>query len=170
MQVTLRIVGLFFNKKVIIPDEATNTVKDVMDAYRGTTRGKTSDPEGLTYAPNDSTNPNLTIKKISYNFNGRYDFEGDSPATGDDVRSLAGRDIPPRVYSLSERKLGTKSQLGWQYYVIDRNGNNKSKTLQAQGFTSFGDNSPRKTYTIEDGDTIIWRLLAINNVYEYPTY
>jgi hypothetical protein len=126
-----------------------------MDAYRGTTRRRISDPEGLTYTIEQDN----TIKRISYNFNGKYDFEGDSPANGNG-KTLAGRDIPAGVYSLSERKLGTKSQLGWQYYVLDKNGKNKSRTKQAQGFTPFGENPTN--YTIEAGDTIIWRLIAIN--------
>ena len=155
-EVTLRIVGLFFNKKFKIND-TVNTVQGVMDAYRGTTRNTTSVPGGLTY----TVEPDNTIRKISFNFDGRYDFEGDIPANGSGL-SLAGRNIPARVYSLSERKLGVNSELAWQYYVIDKHGKNKSKTLQAQGFKPFGE-APAN-YTIQDGDTIIWRLLAINYI------
>lgn len=155
MQVTLRIVGLFFNKKVEI-DATVKTVKDVMDAYRGTTRRKISDPEGLTYTIESHDN---TIKKISFNSNGKYDFEGDIPANGNG-KTLGGKTLSARVYSLSERKLGPNAQLAWQYYVIDSNGVNKSRTQTPYGFTPFGNNP--SNYTIANGDTIIWRLVAIN--------
>jgi hypothetical protein len=155
MQVTLRIVGIFFNKKVEI-DDTVKTVKDVMDAYRRNGNDKTSKIGGLRYIIEPKDN---TIKKISFNFDGKYDFQGDSPANGKG-KTLGGQTLPPRVYSLRERSLGKNSQLAWQYYVIDKNGKNKSRTLQAKGFTPFGKNPAN--YTIEAGDTIIWRLVAIN--------
>jgi hypothetical protein len=155
MQVTLRIVGLFFNKKVQI-DATVKTVKDVMDAYRKNGKDKTSKVGGLTYTTETHDD---TIKKISFNFDGKYDFEGDSPANGNG-KTLGGQHLPKRVYSLSERKLGKNSQLAWQYYVLDKSGNNKSKTKQAEEFTPFGKKT--HTYNIENGDTIIWRLVAIN--------
>ena len=152
--VTLRIVGLFFNKKFQIED-AVDTVKGVMDAYRGITRNKISNPEGLTY----TVETNTTIKKISFNSNGEYDFVGNFPAVGNG-KSLGGKNLKARVYSLSERKLGKNSQLAWQYYVLDSSGINKSRTPQAAKFTPFDETST--IYSIADGDTIIWRLVAIN--------
>ena len=58
--------------------------------------------------------------------------------------------------------------LAWQYYVEDSNGINKSKTQPSTGFTTFG--ATMNTYTIADGDIIIWRLVAINLKPNKPYY
>ena len=168
MQVTLRIVGLFFNKKVIIPDVTTNTVEDVMEAYINAGNSNIAIPGGLTYK--DDTRG--TLKEISFHYEGTYDFNPNN-ATPPQNQTLQGKTLPARVRTLKELRVDANVILGWQYYVISKRGTNKSKTKQAQGFMPYGV-TPPLTYNIVEGDTIIWRLVAINltaaeSVYNYTT-
>jgi hypothetical protein len=169
MQVTLRIVGLFFNKKVIIPDVTTNTVEDVMEAYINAGNSDIAIPGGLSYLDDLRG----TLNEISFHYEGTYDFNPNN-ATPPQNQTLQGKTLPAGKRTLRELRVDANVILGWQYYVISKRGTNKSKTKQAQGFTPYGVNPPL-TYNIVEGDTIVWRLVAINltekeSVYEYPTY
>jgi hypothetical protein len=158
MQVTLRIVGLFFNKKVILNDVTTNTVKDVMDAYINAGNSNIAKPGGLTYKE-DNKSPDSTLKEVSFHYEGTYDFNPND-AKPPQSKTLDGKHLPAGERTLKELRVDDNVILGWQYYVIAKSGRNKSRTKQAEGFTPFGKKT--STYKITDGDTIIWRLVAIN--------
>lgn len=154
MNVTLRIVGLFFNKKVVLEDVESNTVKDVMDAYINAGNTDLDVPGGLAYS-DDSRN---TLKEISFHYEGMYDFNPND-STSPQNKTLDGKVLSAGVRTLTELRVNENVLLGWQYYVISKGGTNKSRTKQAKGFTPYGETPAN--YEIVDGDTIIWRLVAI---------
>ncbi len=161
--VKLRIVGLYFNAPVELDDKGkTLSIKDVMDAY--TSIHQINEIGGLTYTTEpDDIDPNKSLLlSVSHNFSGRFDFDGNgsilNPADG---LSLNGTARAAGVYTLASQFLGDgKSILTWQYYVTSKTGRLKSKTKPTRGFENFA--SPMLgTDAIEDGDTILWRLIAI---------
>jgi hypothetical protein len=163
--VTLRIVGLFFNKKVQIEDTVT-TVKGVMDAYRNAGNANLANLGGMEYHA-DSRG---TLTKVSFHYEGKYDFNPND-ATPPKPKTLGGKQLLAGVRTLEELRVNKNVILGWQYYVISKSKTNKSRTKQAEGFKPFG--ATPANYTIVDGDTIVWRLVAINlteHESEYTTY
>ncbi len=162
MALTLRIVGLFFNKKVEY-NPALVTVKDVMDAYINAGNANLAKPGGLAYMieANIPKTEN-SLKEISFHYGGKYDIRPLTAAIEGDGTTLGGKDLSSGVRTLSELRVNDDVILAWQYYVLDRNRVNKSATRTPRGFTLFGVIPTPPNYTIEDGDTIIWRLVAIN--------
>jgi hypothetical protein len=153
--VKLRIVGLYFNEPVEITDRPGLTVKDVMDEYIRL-NPNLHVAGGLEYHVGKKYG---NMETIAYNFNGRYNFNGvQNPRTSG--KTLKGEHRSPGIYRLSETLLSTPQvELGWQYYVMSARGKNKSKTKSSGGFKNFND--PNPDYNIQNGDTIIWRLVAI---------
>jgi hypothetical protein len=168
IKVRLRIVGLYFNTTVKINDNINLTVRDVMDEYIRL-NPNISVVGGLEYVRYPKTGGSDDfVRTLTYHFGGKYDFNGDGD-TNDavDGKSLGNKTIAKGIYTLSEDledgipgyQAGNKVGLAWQYYVVGANGKVKSATPASRQFSSFGKVSP--DYDIEDGDTIIWRLVAI---------
>jgi hypothetical protein len=166
MQVTLRIVGLFFNKKVTLKDVTTNTVKDVLDAYINAGNNDLTKLGGLAYQE-DNKSPDSTMKEISFHYEGKYDFNPNDSKPPQD-KTLDGKKLDSGIRTLAELRVNENVILGWQYYVIAKSGRNKSRTKQAEGFTPFGKKT--STYKIAEDDTIVWRLVAINLTEEESEY
>lgn len=158
-KVTLRIVGLFFNEEVNIALSPNLTVRNVVDEYIRL-NPILANAGGLEYELETDT----TVKSFTYNFNGKFNYKGINPVTGR-TTSLGGKTRAAGIYTLSEsltREFTTANVfLTWQYYVVSRRGKVKSKTPVNRGFKPWGKVPP--DYTIADGDTIIWRLVAIVN-------
>lgn len=173
IKIKLRIVGLYFNKTVAIENKKGLNVKDVMDKYIH--ENPLSVPGGLEYTRATAyTVPELVITTIKHNFSGDFDFEGDNDEAGTaDGPSLGDVKRESGIYTLTEdledhfpkdEKGKGRAGLAWQYYVVapsDEVGKGivKSKTPVGRKFKRFDDATP--DYTLEDGDTIIWRLVAI---------
>lgn len=164
IKVKLRIVGLYFNKTVKILDSPTLTVRNVMDEYIRLNPNLAL-PGGLEYTRYPIGSVDF-VRAISFHHDGVYDFEGNNirnlqPA-GPDGTSLGDNNRLPGIYTLSEDLEDEFTSRGvglvWQYYVVGSNGTVKSKTPASRGFKSFG---ATPDYNIADGDTIIWRLVAI---------
>ncbi len=173
INVRLRIVGLYFNETVSIEDRPDLTVRDVMDEYIRL-HPNLSVPGGLEYVRYPDVAIPLKardyVRTISYHFNSVYNFNADdSGAVPPDGNSLGNRLRTAGIYTLSEdlednfpdiNKVG----LAWQYYVVSKGGVVKSRTREERDFQAFGElevpiNKPK--YDFKDGDTIIWRLVAI---------
>ena len=157
IKVHLRIVGIYFKKTVLVPITGTRrdvAVQDVLDAYVSE-NGQINQPGGLAYVTQTLSNPErLSILSFIYNFEGGV--------------ALSGINRQPGLYSLTESSLDDNQvALGWQYYVIDGQTNvNKSKTRIGEGLMYFAE---RPTgYNLRDGDTVIWRLVTIARVPNFP--
>lgn len=153
--VTLRIVGLYFNKKVKV-DDTVKTVQGVMDAYIKD-NGNLAKPGGLAYFHETDDD---TLREVLYNYEGKFDINVETPKVENQGKTLGGKTLKAGVRSLRELRVDDNVILAWQYYVENTAGKNKSKTKAAANFKPFGDKDA--DYKIEDGDTIIWRLVAIN--------
>jgi hypothetical protein len=153
--VTLRFVGLFFNKKVVI-DDTVSTVQGVMDTYIQD-NGNLAKPGGLAYFLEAD---DQTLKEVLFHYEGKFDIDVKTPKIENQGKTLGGKTLKAGVRSLRELRVDDNVVLAWQYYVENEQGTNKSKTKAAEKFKPFGDKEA--DYEIEDGDTIIWRLVAIN--------
>ncbi len=170
----LRIVGLYFNAPVTIDDAriaAGISIKDVIDAYVAAHPLNT--PRGLAYTikldPSEpGADPFETLLSFSHNYDGRYDFFGD----GNDMESgdgptLSGSTREAGVYMLQENTIPgvTSGALVWQYYLQGKDADGgfvpKSKTPVSRGFKSFAAVPEDPARRVADGDTIIWRLVAL---------
>ncbi|MBC8151547.1 MAG: hypothetical protein H7Z72_01415 [Bacteroidetes bacterium] len=171
INIKLRIVGLYFNKTVSIEKKDGLTVRDVLDEYISL-NPDLSKPGGLEYSRFPRNIPTGTdfLKTFTYHFEGDYDFNGNNVITEpSDGPSLGNIKRKEGIYTLSEDfedSFADKTVgLIWQYYVVapetkDGRGVVKSRTPESRKFNAFGDNT-NPGYTLEDGDTIIWRLVAI---------
>ena len=173
--VTLRIVGIYFNEPVIIDDApGPLTVKNVLDEYIRI-HPDLSVAGGLEYIrfPFEKDGKDF-IKTFNYNYPGIYNYDGNDTLVvatdpekptivAPDGHSLGKQPRTEGIYTLSEdfedqfnsKKIG----LVWQYYIISKDGINKSKTPVSRGFKPFGATPP--IYLLEDGDVITWRLVGI---------
>ncbi|MEM6320410.1 MAG: hypothetical protein AAF960_22260 [Bacteroidota bacterium] len=153
-RVRLRIVGIYFDKTVLVPLFTISplTVKDVLDTYVQT-NFDLNVTGGLSYITETLPTGQISLRSFIYNYAGGS--------------SLSGFNRPAGLYSLTETSLDdNRVGLGWQYYVIDGNTNiNKSRTAINGEFTYFGE---APDYTIENGDTIIWRLVTIARKPNFP--
>ena len=183
INVTLRIVGLYFNETVRINDRRGLTVRDVLDKYISE-HSDLSVAGGLEYIrfPFEINGKDF-VKTFNYNFGGTYNYEGDNTLVvaanpelptlaAPDGISLGKQEREEGIYTLSEdfedefTSVATKEKVGlvWQYYITSNTGVNKSKTPVGRGFLPFGKNPPLPApplYDLEEGDTITWRLVAI---------
>ena len=163
IKITLRIVGLYFNKPVHIENKKGLNVKDVMDKYRA--EHPLSQPNGLDYLLTPAyTTEELVLTTIKHNFSGDFDFDASGTTTRPpDGPSLDNVQRKSGIYTLGEdledhfpdKRVG----LAWQYYVVSPTGKVKSKTPVSRKFKRFDATPP--DYTLENDDTIIWRLVAI---------
>jgi hypothetical protein len=173
VNVNLRIVGLYFNEIVRVDDAPTTTVRTVMDEYIRL-HPEIAVPGGLEYG-RFPINGRDFVTTLTYHFGGDFNFDAnkvvqippDGPSLGDQSR-------PAGIYTLSEsledQFSDTKVGLVWQYYVVSAAGEVKSKTPVSRGFSGFGEplpnlidplGGPDIPQTFADGDSIIWRLVAI---------
>ena len=171
INVKLRIVGLYFNETISIEDRVELTVRDVMDEYIRL-NPNLSIPGGLEYVrypelPMRDPSRDF-VRTISYHFNGNYNFDADrTGVVPPDGNSLGNRPRPAGIYTLSEDLEDYfpnihKAGLAWQYYVVSESGTVKSRTRVKRDFQSFGEVvTTGFKYNLSQGDTIIWRLVAI---------
>lgn len=162
INVRVRIVGLYFNQPVSIEDNPNLTVRDVLDEYIRL-NPNLAVPGGLEYTrfPIGTTD---SVTTLTYHYGGVYNFDGNNVLTDPpDGPSLGNIDRPAGLYTLSERFEDDFTTLGvglvWQYYVVSALGLVKSRTPASRGFQGFGQTPPM--YNLANGDTIIWRLVAI---------
>ena len=161
-QINLRIVGLYFNEEVNIPLKKGLTVKDVVDKYIER-NNDISIAGGLDYTPPNPYTPGSSVESFTYNFNGSFNYDGLPGISLVDGPTLGKNNRRAGTYTLSETLLATEEAfLTWQYYVVSKGGKVKSKTSSLRKFTPWGD---APDYKFKDGDSIIWRLVA---VYDAP--
>lgn len=173
INVKLRIVGLYFNENVVVDDAPTTTVRTVLDEYIRL-NPNIAVVGGLQYI----SSTNGFVNTLTYHFGGTFNFDGNnvlqSPPAGPPTASFPdgislGR-IPrlEGIYTLSEymEDLFPDNKVGlvWQYYVVSKKGKVKSKTPVSRGFSGFGEPLPvvrGVQQVFAEGDTVIWRLVAI---------
>ena len=165
LNVTLRIVGLYFNEPVKVNSTASSvpTVRDVIDAYIKA-NPNLAKRGGLEYQRFPIMgNPDDFATTFTYHYPGEYNYDGNNELLlqpdGPDGPTLGNQFRTAGIYRLSEdlednfpdKKVG----LVWQYYVLNAAGILRSRTPDSRGFKSFG------TFAVANGDTIIWRLVAV---------
>ena len=150
--VTLRIVGLFFNETFKMELTNATTVKNVVDACIVLN-------SGLSYVPEISRPSPFSFTNI---LNGKYNY-GKGARDNDSGKSLGNNKVKTGTFTLAEIE-SEHFDLAWQYYVVSSRGKVKSKTPPTRKFTTW-DATPN--YRIVEGDTIIWRLVAIANATKY---
>jgi hypothetical protein len=185
--VNLRIAGLYFWSAVKVDNTKTLSVKDVIDAYIATNPANpdgTLPVNGLSYeaVAKNGDCKNLSVLSFTHHYDGKFNENGLQDRCG---RTIGGKIRPAGLYRLQEIALDPLV-VAWQYYVIDGVTNkNKSKTSpipppppRKKGFTEFNlplhidPANPDPRQGIADGDTIIWRMVAIvrrPNVFLSPT-
>lgn len=167
--VRLRFVGLYLNAPVTLDPDAYPggiTVKNVMDKYIET--HPIDQPGGLSYSVKEDhaqVGSYSSLHSVTHRYIGKFDWDGngviqEAPA-GPDGPTLIGEIRPPGLYKLAEFAIpgATRGVVAWQYYVQGADGVLKSATPRNRSITRF-DNAP-PDYTIENNDTILWRMVAI---------
>ncbi|MEL6968116.1 MAG: hypothetical protein AAGM04_12115 [Pseudomonadota bacterium] len=138
MEVTLRVVGIFFDTKVTVPEGAT--VKDVVDeAQENPGKGRTF--RALTEGTGDKESP------TTFYVNQPTDFE-----------SRSGNPYDAGEYQLKENTTPVGGQYTiWQYYITKEDGtpDNPGKGENVPY------NDPRAV--VPAGGTVIWRLVTIRS-------
>lgn len=146
--VTLRVVGLQFTEKVTITVD-TPTIKDLMEAARGTARN-------FEY----TTGPDGTLRLAS------------AILLAPKASISSGMVYQPGLYSLADGEVGENSITTWQWYLIRRDKtDNPAKAgrqvnqpdEKTEAFSLPKDaTSPKPAYRfLQDGDTVIWRLVVV---------
>ena len=154
--IKLRIVGIYFHKDVTIDKKSKITIKDVLDEYIAI-YGGINQPEGLMYVDEPIEHPSGKPDRGSRSLQG-FAYNSTNPP-----KTLSGKPRDPGVYSLFENypKEGDVG-LGWQSYVLDKNGRNKTETKVSEGFKYFD------ATEVKDEDTVIWRMVAIARRPNFP--
>lgn len=169
--VTLRIVGIYFNAPVTVPDSGTVSVMDVLDLavqqypFKQQVGNTPQTKPGLTYksiiaytSASAGMPPEKRISALafSHNYIGKYDFDGNGTINSKEGKTLGNKKRKAGIYTLEEFKNKENGAvLVWQYYVVEPSGLVRSRTKLGTGF-ELADK-----FVVEDKDEIIWRLVAI---------
>lgn len=161
IKVNLRVVGLFFSRPVEIEYRDDLSIKDIMDAAiaQYPLQGD-ADKTGIAYRfSTEGPHSKSSVFEITCGFDGTYDeYLPDGTVAKKDGLTIGKKRRKAGIYRLQELVLDP-IVVAWQSYVIDKKSfENKTKTLPGAGFTTF-DTPLNKV--IQDGDTIIWRMVAI---------
>jgi hypothetical protein len=134
MKINLRVVGIQFQKEVTV-DKKKPTIEDVMYAAGG-------GPEDFKFIKA----PDGTLQTASAHIPKKKSIS-------------SGREIAAGLYSLSDGVVDGNSLSTWQWYLI-RDG----KQINAANgkIERFSDPLPA-AYALQDGDTIVWRLVIVLN-------
>lgn len=160
-QVTLDIAGFFFDKTVKIPKGST--VKDLMQAVKDAND------------PNDNKTAIFDFREGIGQESGFIDeisilHRGNSAKS----RQKGGRVYPDGLYSYADDPVEKKKKrlspegkdsgivLAWQYYVYSKKSVDKNREGSGikREIVPFSDS--KKDYPLEDGDTVVWRLIALS--------
>lgn len=142
MPISLRIVGIFYNRSDI-PDRGTQTVKDVLD-YVVQNPGSANLPSNNFRYITSISNPSNTMKPSVTAFFSNYTKDFPSPTSG--LTYSQGE------YFLSESLVENPSYAVWQFYVADKN---RVQILPNPRISSFVD------VKVPDGGSVVWRLVKI---------
>jgi hypothetical protein len=168
MEVRLRIAGLYFNRKLVVPapaDGTATTIKTVLDFCKG--KHPIGEKNGFSYTtftvPTASGSPIELMQSMMHNYSGSFDFNGDGKITAAQDNkglTLGANSRDGGLYALKSQSISDTPdiRLVWQYYVRANNGDgiSRSKTLpKDSGFKSFAD------FEVKEGDEILWRLVTI---------
>lgn len=143
MPITLRIVGIFYNRSDI-PDKGQQKVKDVLD-YAVENPGAPGLPSSNFKYISGVTEPGALGRKPSVTaFFSQYDSEVTSPTSK----------LPyePGEYFLSESLVGNPNYEVWQFYIFGADG---VPILPNPRISSFVD------VDVPDGGRVVWRLVRI---------
>lgn len=146
MPITLRIVGIFYNR-CDIPDRGEQKVKDVLD-YAVENPGAEKLPASNFKYITGVTEPGPLGPKPSVTaFFSKYDSEVTSPTS--QLPYAAGE------YFLSESLVGNPTYEVWQFYVFGADGVPILPVPPASRIVSFVD------FDVPDGGRVVWRLVKI---------
>lgn len=143
MPITLRIVGIFYNRSDI-PDRGQQKVKDVLDYAVENPSAPCLPSNNFKYITG-VTEPGALGRKPSVTaFFSNYESEVTSPTS----------QLPyaPGEYFLSESLVGNPSYEVWQFYIFGADG---VPILPNPRISSFVD------VDVPDGGRVVWRLVKI---------
>ena len=137
MGIGLRIVGIFYSTEVEL-EGGSGTVKDVLEAAQNQITAGTNFNYGFT-SFNGKESPNM--------FRAFYE----API----VSTASGIEYPAGEYILSEDLNARPAYTVWQYYIISEDG---IVLNRGKGFIPYDD---EKQAVVEDGQSVVWRLLSV---------
>lgn len=156
-QVTLDIVGLYFDATTTVPDGST--IKDVMLQIEAETR---NEAKRLVFGTEIRSNGREFIDWIMVQHSER-------PVS----RQRKEKTYPAGTYVASDTDTEVLENtrikgltLVWQYYLYDRSGVDKSRKKGGQLTRKIVPFSEEK---VEDGDHIVWRLVGIMVEPSFPS-
>lgn len=167
--VKLDIAGMYFGEEILVEITPDTTVKDVMDAAVLQTAGNTGSKPTFSYSDED-VEGKRTVNTITVVHRGGSAKSRQAPPGSPNPRTY-----PNGVYSYSDdsvfiREMGLRALdpnkafvLAWQYYVYDETGVDLARMRYGAGSRAvvpFGQTAD-KGYVLEDGYTVVWRLVAI---------
>lgn len=146
MQLTLQVVGLFYNVKLTIPDTG-QTVQDVMNAAVANPGGDTGSVNGgaaFNYGTHfDTPISTATMSSMSVQYDAQFQSR------------VLGNYYPKGIYSLAESfdPNQPKNQYTvWQYYLFDQNGAFIPSKEISESFV---------TRPVDGVGRVTWRLVSI---------
>ncbi|MCE2892409.1 MAG: hypothetical protein O9270_18615 [Aquidulcibacter sp.] len=161
-KIKLDIAGMYFSFEANVAAGAC--VKDVMDDVAVKTRAPDYKGPRFRYTT-ETIGTFLSLNGI------RIDHENGSAVSRQD----ATRVYPDGIYRYDDDAVDFKNGLlvgtdptknyvlAWQFYVYDKNGVEHARTNGTKrSIISFAEKNPAKMgYVLEDGSTVVWRLVAI---------
>lgn len=144
MSISLRIVGIFYNRSDI-PDRGKQTVKDVLDYAVKNSRPPNLPSDNFKYIVSSTAAPASANAKPSVGaFFANYTDSFASPTSG--------LKYPRGEYFLSESLVENPSYVVWQFYVFSANG---VPIIPNPRISSFVD------VQVPDGGRVVWRLVKV---------
>jgi len=166
-KVKLDIAGMYFSFEASVAAGAC--VKDVMDDVAVKTRAPGYEGPRFRYST-ETIGTFLSLNGI------RIDHENGSAKSRQTLSDQpVARVYPDGIYRYDDDAVDFKNGLlvgtdptknyvlAWQYYVYDKNGvEHARKDGASRRIVSFAEKDPAKMgYVLEDGSTVVWRLVAI---------
>jgi hypothetical protein len=163
IKVKLDIAGMYYDIEVLVPIGAT--VEDVMKAAHG----RPNDKGAVLYYKTESSSGEANVDIITIHHNSNSAVSRQIPKDGEETRRYAegvytfaddGAIEGGRFVSLDKQKNFVHA---WQYYVYNadfvdqsrKNGGSVPRKIVGFGVTE------NKGYELEEGSTIVWRLVTI---------
>lgn len=168
IDVTLDVAGFYFNEKVTVARDAT--VETVMEAVRLKTRmsSKRFQYETKMKENFETKEVDLFVNRISIEYaDAKKPPKSRQTGIAKDLGTYAFSDSDLDSYRSSNSSdvyLIKNLLLAWQYYVYDKEGVDYARSRKGalnRKIVSFTRSSRDEGVPFEDGDTVVWRLVAI---------
>jgi len=160
--VRLRVVGVFYDEMVTVPDEGKVTIRHILDKAQETSQKTFRYRAELRYT--DANKRVLSLNSFTHKISELDPVRG-NPSLGNRKREAGIYEIRETVDPIN----GNEIVHAWQYYVI-RKGKPVSNASQGTGPFDVSPARPAPAQAgflafdkqgVEDGDEIVWRNVSI---------